>query len=183
MFIDAGVGTYTRQTFSGERYSIWSMQSDYHSLPLINGVSQRYGSKYRSKEVEFNSKKGLFSLDIAAAYPEEAKVKSWNRTYKLGKKQLVITDNFDLLEANAPNVVHFMTWGSVDNSTEGKVIINTGEQSVELLYDSTTFDVSVEPIELTDPRFSNVWGDTIYRLVFQSNKTELSGQYRFSVTY
>ena len=38
VFIDAGVGTYTRQTFSSERYSIWTMQSNYHNLPMINGV-------------------------------------------------------------------------------------------------------------------------------------------------
>ena len=37
ILIDAGVGTYTRQTFSGERYSIWTMQSNYHNLPMING--------------------------------------------------------------------------------------------------------------------------------------------------
>ncbi|MDR0418853.1 MAG: heparinase II/III-family protein, partial [Prevotellaceae bacterium] len=29
IFIDAGVGTYTRQTFSSERYTIWTMQSNY----------------------------------------------------------------------------------------------------------------------------------------------------------
>src|SRR5690606_13653819 len=28
-FIDVGVGTYTRQTFSSERYTIWTMQSGY----------------------------------------------------------------------------------------------------------------------------------------------------------
>ena len=43
VFIDAGVGTYTRRTFSSERYSIWTMQSNYHNLPLINGVAQRFG--------------------------------------------------------------------------------------------------------------------------------------------
>ena len=41
----AGVGTYTRQTFSSERYTIWTMQSNYHNLPMINGVPQKYGPK------------------------------------------------------------------------------------------------------------------------------------------
>lgn len=35
--IDLGVGTYTRQTFSEDRYQIFTMQSDYHNLPRING--------------------------------------------------------------------------------------------------------------------------------------------------
>ena len=38
VFIDVGVGTYTRKTFSPERYSIWTMQSNYHNVPLINGT-------------------------------------------------------------------------------------------------------------------------------------------------
>ncbi|MDE6825395.1 MAG: heparinase II/III-family protein [Paramuribaculum sp.] len=38
ILIDAGVGTYTRQTFSSERYNIWTMQSGWHNLPVINGV-------------------------------------------------------------------------------------------------------------------------------------------------
>ena len=35
MIIDAGVGAYTRQTFSSERYAIWNTQSNYHNLPII----------------------------------------------------------------------------------------------------------------------------------------------------
>ena len=46
VFIDAGVGTYTRQTFSDERYTIWTMQSDYHNLPMINGMPQKFGAEY-----------------------------------------------------------------------------------------------------------------------------------------
>ena len=48
VFIDIGVGTYTRQTFGKERYSIWTMQSQYHNLPLINGQGQKDGRKYRA---------------------------------------------------------------------------------------------------------------------------------------
>lgn len=51
ILIDAGVGTYTRQTFSSERYSIWTMQSNYHNLPVINGVPQRYGQEYKATNV------------------------------------------------------------------------------------------------------------------------------------
>ncbi|MCH5716166.1 heparinase II/III-family protein [Niabella hibiscisoli] len=54
-FIDAGVGTYTRQTFGRERYSIWTMQSNYHSLPMINGEAQQFGAKYKSSNVSFSS--------------------------------------------------------------------------------------------------------------------------------
>lgn len=55
--IDVGVGTYTRQTFSSERYSIWTMQSNYHNLPLINGQPQLFGAQYKVSAVSFDPNK------------------------------------------------------------------------------------------------------------------------------
>ena len=52
VIIDAGVGTYTRQTFSSERYTIWTMQSNYHNLPMINGVPQKYGRQYKVRKLK-----------------------------------------------------------------------------------------------------------------------------------
>jgi hypothetical protein len=49
VLIDAGVGEYTKQTFSPDRYKIWSMQSLYHNLPSFDGVGQVNGSQYASK--------------------------------------------------------------------------------------------------------------------------------------
>src|SRR5699024_10175363 len=34
--VDAGVGTYTAKTFSSQRYEIWTMQSLFHNLPVVN---------------------------------------------------------------------------------------------------------------------------------------------------
>jgi hypothetical protein len=39
--------TYTRKTFSSQRYEIWTMQSGYHQLPKINGVDQMQGRQYK----------------------------------------------------------------------------------------------------------------------------------------
>ncbi len=33
------------KTFSGERYTIWTMQSNYHNLPMINDVSAKIWSE------------------------------------------------------------------------------------------------------------------------------------------
>ncbi|MBQ7616144.1 MAG: heparinase II/III family protein [Butyrivibrio sp.] len=35
LIIDLGVGTYTRKTFSDERYEIWTMQSQFHNVPTF----------------------------------------------------------------------------------------------------------------------------------------------------
>ncbi|MBN1985680.1 MAG: heparinase II/III family protein, partial [Prolixibacteraceae bacterium] len=41
--VDIGRETYTAKTFSNRRYEIWTMQSQYHNLPKINGVDQKEG--------------------------------------------------------------------------------------------------------------------------------------------
>ena len=85
--IDLGREEYNAKTFSSRRYEIWTMQSGYHNLPVINGTDQKDGSKFKAKNSTFaaNAKSATFSTDIAGAYPEEAQVKSWIRSYTLNR--------------------------------------------------------------------------------------------------
>ena len=180
ILIDAGVGTYTRQTFSSERYSIWTMQSNYHNLPMINGVPQRFGQEYKATNVVCKEKQRYFSADISTAYPEEAAVNSWIRSYKLENKRLVITDKFSLKETKAANQVNFLVWGDIDISKPGKVIIKVGKEHATLEYPSN-FKATLETIELPDTRLSNVWGKQIYRIVLTDSQKKLEGNYKFII--
>ncbi len=180
MLIDAGVGTYTRQTFSSERYSIWTMQSNYHNLPLINGVPQKFGSEYKATEVKVDTRKQTFSANIATAYPEEAAVEKWTRSYRLGKDRLTITDAFRLKEAKAANVVNFLVWGNVDLSVPGVISLEVKGEKGQLTYDSRQFQASIETIRLEDPRLSNVWGNEIYRVSLTARQTVAAGTYTFT---
>lgn len=183
MIIDAGVGTYTRQTFSDERYSIWTMQSNYHNLPMINGVPQSPGPKFRSKNVKFDSAKSIFSLDLVGAYPEEASVEKWQRTYQLSSKSgLIIQDEFKLKQAKKANQINFLTWGKPDTTTSGVVLLDKEGQKLRLIYDASLFEPTVETITLSDKRLSNVWGEQIYRLSLSAKKTQLSGKYKITIT-
>ncbi|MGB3152428.1 MAG: heparinase II/III-family protein [Maribacter sp.] len=183
MIIDIGVGTYTRQTFSKERYDIWTMQSNYHNLPMINGVSQEFGSKYRSKNVSVNESKSSFSLDLAGAYPEEAQVKKWQRTYRLyPTNKLLIEDKFELSETKeAANQLNFMTWGKPDITTNGLVTVEKDGRKIQLKYNAQQFNVDVETLEVTDPRLSRVWGDKVYRLSLNAKNQKLSDNYKITI--
>ncbi len=181
VIIDAGVGTYTRQTFSSERYSIWTMQGNYHNLPMINGVPQQFGSRFKATEVQFNPKKQTFSAQLATAYPEQAHVADWVRTYKLTKEALHITDTYRLTEVNDKNRINFMSWGEIDNSTPGKVKIKTGDAQVVLEYNKQTFDTEIETIPLSDPRLSTVWGAKIYRISLVAKESTQSGTYTYII--
>lgn len=181
VMIDAGVGTYTRKTFSKERYTIWTMQSDYHNLPMINGVSEQFGAQYKARNVKADAKSLSFSADIAGAYPTEAAVEHWTRSYQLKKNRLLISDNFILKEAKAPNKVNFLTWGNVDISKKGLVVINVKGITAVLSYDAATFEPSIEKVSLTDPRLSKVWGSEIYRITLTARTTALKGIYNYVI--
>ena len=103
------------------------------------------------------TKKRTFSADIATAYPEEAKVKSWVRSYTLGDNKLSIQDVFALKEAVAPNQINFLSWGKITFPSAGKIRIEVKGQKVEISYPAQ-FKPELETIKLDDVRLSKVWG-------------------------
>ncbi|WP_294473351.1 hypothetical protein [uncultured Bacteroides sp.] len=50
-----------------------------------------------------------------------------------------------------------------------------------LMYEPSRFELQVEPIELTNPRLSKVWGDKIYRLSFKAKQQVKKGNYSFTI--
>ena len=181
MIIDAGVGTYTRQTFSSERYKIWTMQSNYHNLPVINGEPQAPGTRYQAEDVLFNPKNRSFSLDLAKAYPDETAVQSWERAYQLESKGLIIQDKFRLSETKRPNQLNFLVWAKPDTSVPGTVILEKDGVKLKMSYDAALFNPAVETIPLTDTRLSNVWGNQIYRLSLNASRSQSAGKYRVTI--
>ena len=180
VFIDAGVGTYTRQTFGKERYSIWTMRSNYHNLPTINGVEQRFGKKHKASDILVDEKRKSLSLNIAGAYPEEAAVNQWMRSYQLNDNELIIKDKFRLKNALQPNEIHFMLWGDI-SIKDGIVNIDVDGKKATLLFDKNTFDPQLETILLSDVKLSRVWGNEIYRLTLKAKKKAMRGEYIFKV--
>lgn len=181
MLIDVGVGTYTRQTFSSERYTIWTMQSLYHNLPEINGKAQQYGQKFKASDVKFNRKRRTFSLDIAGAYPENSSIKSWKRTYHLSDRTLKIADNFSIRQPTVKNKLHFMTWGNVEIQ-KNTIKISVQDKTVHLHFDKKQFAPSLEKIELKDPRLTRVWGNKLYRITLDAKSLKTKGHYQLSIT-
>ena len=181
LLIDVGVGTYTRKTFSSERYTIWTMQSDYHNLPRVNGFSQSFGRKYKARDLKADKNKKTFSLDISQSYPAEAGINKWIRNYKLSKNGLTIEDSFDLKNAQTANQLNFITWGEVNISQPGIITITIKDKTYQLLYDKNRFDPILKKIELDDTRLSNVWGNQVFRISLNAKKTENRGIYNIII--
>jgi hypothetical protein len=181
LLIDVGNGTYTGKTFGPERYSIWTMRSAYHNLPLINGVEQKEGVKYAAKDIAFvnNSKTAIFKADIANAYPASAQVSKWERTYTLKRNQsFTISDKY-VLQANKGNsALHFMTSAVIEKKKEGVLQFNTGAVTVDMEYDPKSFEVHIEPIQITDKKLLESWPAQVFRLVLKIRAGKTSGSHQ-----
>ena len=122
VIIDVGVGVYTKQTFSPDRYKLWYMQSGYHNLPSFDGVCQRNGADFSARDEVYNSADGSFSAEIAGAYPKEAGILSYRRYAKLDGMEAVITDEIELNEEKEINF-HFMSPEKPTLVSEGDILL------------------------------------------------------------
>ncbi len=189
LLIDVGRGTYTRKTFSDERYSIWYNRSDHHNLPSINGFTQLPGSKYRATNVSHKAQRNssTMALDIGQAYPENAGIASWKRVLKLDRgKKVTVNDDFQLTESTSL-VQHLMTIYPARVLEPGKLSIpfEDAEGNIipfELIYDAASMVAEVEKIALTEPEDKGIeqkWGDTIYRINFEYPSVPAKGKSSF----
>ncbi len=183
--IDVGVETYTAKTFSDRRYEIWTMQSAFHNLPTINGVMQKEGREYRAGNVKYRNmnERVVFSLDIASAYPDEAGVKSWERTITLIRgKNVTIEDRYVLLESRQNLQMTLMSWRQPVLEDEGTIRLEPPELNLDLKpvyirYDGRKFEVSLEPIALEDARLKSSWGGKVYRILLKAKRKPLKGRF------
>ena len=166
LFIDPGVGEYTAKTFGKDRYSIWTMQSQYHNLPQINGVDQKDGKQYAAKVI--SHKNGRLCLDISGAYPAEAKVDSWKRSVSASKSAVTITEEYKLDDYGQPTRIMFIT---LNPDALKHIHYNTNEMSA-----------SIEDISnLLDPLLQGIWGQKMYRIVLTIKSTKTNNKIKYSI--
>ncbi len=92
VLIDAGIGAYTRDTFSDRRYKIWTMQSSFHNLPEINGCMQKNGAEFAAHNTVFSA--DSFSCELSGAYPQEAGLLSYRRRMQLEENCVTLISQF-----------------------------------------------------------------------------------------
>jgi len=70
LFPDLGAGEYSRQYFGPDRYSFFNCGSQGHSVPIINGETQRTGKDYAALDIEMETVRNgaRVRMDIAGAY-------------------------------------------------------------------------------------------------------------------
>jgi len=182
--IDVGREEYVAGTFSSRRYEIWTMQSAYHNLPVINGTDQKEGAKFKARNSSFKANAGsvMFSTDIAGAYPEAAQVKSWVRTYTLNRgKSFVVRDRYELGEVTGkPTGSNLMTYCKVSEVKPGLLRFDGDGFSLGMSYNHKLVKAEIEFIEVTDRQLKRYWPDGVTRVHMQVINPGLKGDHQFA---
>lgn len=176
LLIDAGVETYSRKTFSPERYNLWTMQSAFHNLPTVDGVQQAPGREFAARDVRHTADdaSATLELDIAGAYPATAKLRSWHRRLTLLRgRHVELTDTYERESAPGTVTLTLLTPCDPDLSKAGRVVLREtalagGRRSAAgvLEYDASRLEVAVETIAIADAQLRSAWGDRLARLIF-----------------
>ncbi len=170
--IDAGVGAYTKKTFSAQRYEIWSMQSEYHNVPLCRGMGQRPGLQYAAKDARFedDGKKLTFSLDISGAYPPGCKAL---RRFEFDREKGKLT-----LEDTGDGLTEHFLLPDEPRLGEGRIGLN----GVDLTYDPAVLAASAQSVEIDDETMRREWGrDRFWRLTLRPREGAESWVIRFDL--
>ena len=177
---DAGVETYSRKTFSEERYTIWAMQSRYHNTAIINGCDQLPGIEYAASDVTCGEGDNpALNMDMAGAYPKEAGVQKYARTICLDRAANCVTVH-DAVKASggAISLELPVLCANEPELAEGCITIAAGGQSLRLKYDGTKFTASVESIALTDAKLHSEWKrPALYRVLLRCNEKIASDEF------
>ena len=127
---------------------------------------QSPGREFEARQVEFKKDgSGVeLGMEIAGAYPAEAKIESWRRSIRLdrGSNEVVIRDTARL---RGP----------------GEVTLNlmtTSEKNIERLHwEGPGVERFVDAVPVEDRRLQSVWGKTLYRVRLVSAKAPTSASW------
>lgn len=181
LLIDVGVESYTKKTFSPQRYEIWTMQSAYHNLPTVNGCMQKDGASYCAADTSTSFTDSLceIQMNIAPAYPAESGLAYYTRKASLRKgKEIQIHDTFGFHEKeteSAPDntvTLSFLTYEKPTLKEQTNSLLFQVGQDAFMQITGVTF-VSIEEIPITDERLRTAWNHEIYRTLVEAADTDI----------
>ncbi|NUP68069.1 MAG: hypothetical protein HOW71_38535, partial [Nonomuraea sp.] len=191
VLVDPGRPTYTARTFGPDRYTIWTMRSDWHNVPLAGGATQGEGRGFGARDLRVLDEPGGFTvtLDLAGAYPAPGPNR-WRRTAVLDRaaSRVTIEDDwdfdgaasrgaieddrdFDVAEprgatGGGPSTLHYVLAGRVERRSAGEVAVRPpdGARAVLISWDPDRATAALTVRMLDDPMLSAVWGERLTRL-------------------
>lgn len=191
--VDPGAESYTRQSFSRERWGFWYIRSDWHNLlPSFDGVAQSVGRQFAATEVSCvtEADRTVLSMDLQDAYPESTGVRSWRRqlTFEAGSG-IRVEDTFAFDRDLGEVTLSFVTPSEIEILSPGTVrfearALPDGNRSASGSLDveaSTPVSLTKERVAVNDGNQAPSWGDHLNRVVIRMKNPPREGWLRVRV--
>ena len=179
VIVDPGTGTYGKDTFGPNRYSIWYIGSHWHNVPVVRHP-QLPGAGYRASMCECDIEAGTFTTEFSAAYGPDTGCSLLERRWVLGKDRLTLSDSYVFTTGKIARIgENFVTPGRV--FTAGDVVGGRKLKKNEVVIETKSFDkrrtmsvlvtipsgwrAIVMSEEMKDERLSRIWGSWLSRII------------------
>lgn len=159
LLIDIGVETYTKTTFSKDRYTLWPMQSAYHNTVNFPPFMQKDGSRYRATEVHFAPESAI--METKEAYDPAAEVKTCKREISFKGRNITVIDEAQAKEKPTLSLM------SVEKPEVGANCLSY--PSFTITFEGAG-DMEVEEISISDKRLRAAWPERVYRTLVSFEK-------------
>ena len=183
--IDVGRERYTRQTFSSKRYELWFTRGSAHNAPVVNGVEQRAGGRYRATNVRFENRNGnpYLSMQLERAYPPEAGLELLRREItfrRTGEPEIEIHDGFRFKGPKGELSITLYTVRPVQKTAARQVSIALSPRPLRLEIETDKGvlpQISIEPVAVTDDILKRGWGPRLWKTVIKIASSGPAGGY------
>ena len=159
LLIDVGVETYSKKTFSPQRYEIWTMQSSWHNLPEFEPESAQYqqqpGAEFAARDVAVSDALDAITMDIAPAYGAVPGLGFYRRRVQLNANGLTLQDETDFSRTVTLSLM------SVEKPAVEGGTVQFGTLAAAHIKGFAR--IATEAVPITDPRLRQAWPDTLYR--------------------
>ena len=179
--IDLGRDTYTSQSFSSRRFELMNCRSAYHNVPIINGMEQKDGKKYRAGNVKHiaDEAESSLTLNLEKAYTDAAHVDKWQRIITLDREYdwVEVTEQYkldslqiekDRLNGDVfDNQIVLMAYGKPVLQKAGRIQLQNGLTRLE--YDAQYLSASIEKVQMMEGIMKTQWKDNVFRIILRLN--------------
>ncbi len=172
-FADSGVGQYTRQYFSSERYDLMVCSSRGHSVPIING---EYQKTIGDKAEVYIQGKDRYCFSVEKVYGIES-LKKLTRDFKMEQEYVTLTDTYEFTEQPTSVVERFISLRPITLEAKGgETVIKCGDATVR--FDSSLYDITLgdEVVERKGGKTGTVY---FVDLALKSPTTSFALTFRF----
>lgn len=169
IIVDPGIFSYSRKTFSDERYTLWWISGQGHNASSVNGNWQQPGEAHKAKLLRIDTRPEQPSVvfELSGIYPESAGVAEYVRSFGIDRKSgaVTVTDLMRLKDTSGFDVAFDLYSPECPEWENGKRL---RWNSMSLVYDNIEC-VNIAEVPLNgDSSMMQSWGQ-LFRISFSGN--------------